>query len=203
MSRTTRRRARGYTVVELVMAMAVMAVGVAGVIAMQGVTAASNRHARALSVATHVGQAWLDMLAAESSLWTERNSLARTTWLARVDAEASWFRPTFSSSLNFGPAFDALGNAVPSAELATNTQYCVDLRLLRLEDSTAGAGLIRAEVRVYWRREDVVVLPATTSPAHACSLEPAIVSNDTNGNMFHFLYMSTAVRQQTRGDQPT
>jgi prepilin-type N-terminal cleavage/methylation domain-containing protein len=203
MSRGSQRRQRGYTVVELVMAMAIMAVGVAGVIAMQGVTAASNRHARTLTVATHVGQAWLDMLATESSLWTERDSLARTTWLARVDSEASWFRPAFSSSVNFGPAFDTLGNAVAIDDLERDTQYCVDLRLLRLEESAGGAGLIRAEVRVYWRREDVVPLPATTPPAHACALEPAIVSNDTTGGMFHFLYMSTAVRQQMRGDQPS
>ena len=197
------RSARGYTVVELVMSLAVMVVGVAGVIAMQGVTAASNRHARDLVVATHIGQAWLDMLATESSLWTEKDSLARTTWLARVDSEASWFRPAYSSTLNFGPAFDQLGNAVGLTNVARDTAYCVDLRLLRLEDSTAGAGLIRAEVRVYWRREDAVLLAATTAPAHACALEPAVVTGDANGSMFHFVYLSSAVRQQARGDTPS
>lgn len=194
------RSVRGYTVVELVMALAVMVVGVAGVIAMQGVTAASNRHARDLSVATHIGQAWLDMLATESSLWTEKDSLARTTWLARVDSEASWFRPAYSGTLNFGPAFDALGNAVGLTNVARDTQYCVDLRLLRLEDSSAGAGLVRTEVRVFWRREDMVLLPAITAPAHACALEAAVVSGDTTGSLFHFVHMSSAVRQQARGD---
>jgi hypothetical protein len=194
--------ARGYTVVELVMAPAVMVVGVGGVIAMQGVTAASNRHARDLAVATHIGQAWLDILATESSLWTEKNSLGRTTWLARVDSEASWFRPAYSGTLNFGPGFDALGNAVGLTNVARDTKYCVDLRLLRLEDSSAGAGLIRTEARVFWRREDMVLLPATTAPAHACALESTVVSGDTTGSMFHFVYMSSAARQQTRGDTP-
>ncbi len=202
MSRRVRRE-RGYTVVELVMALAVMAVGVAGVIAMQGVTAASNRHARDLAVATHIGQAWLEMLGTESSLWTEKNDLTRTTWLGTVDSEASWFRPAYSGVLNFGPAFDVLGNAASGPSLAADTQYCVDLRLLRLEDASAGAGLIRAEVRVYWRRDNVVLLPATTAPAHACALEPVEVSNDTTGTMFHFVYMSSALRQQLRGDQPS
>ncbi|MET0413394.1 MAG: hypothetical protein ABW217_18950 [Polyangiaceae bacterium] len=201
MSRTV-RSARGYTVVELVMALAMMVVGVAGVIAMQGVTASSNRHARDLAVATHVGQAWLDMLATESSLWTEKNSLGRTTWLARVDSEASWFRPAFSGTLNFGPAFDALGNAVVLTDVARDAKYCVDLRLLRLEDSSAGAGLIRSEVRVFWRREDMVLLPATTAPAHACAFESTVISGDTTGSMFHFVYMSSAARQQARGDTP-
>lgn len=203
MIRRARSAERGYTVVELVMSLAVMVVGVAGVIAMQGVTAASNRHARDLAVATHIGQAWLDMLATESSLWTEKDSLARTTWLARVDSEASWFRPAFSSTLNFGAAFDPLGNAVELTNLARDTAYCVDLRLLRLEDSSAGAGLIRAEVRVYWRREDVVLVGSSTAPAHACALEPVVVTADANGSMFHFVYLSSAVRQQARGDTPS
>jgi prepilin-type N-terminal cleavage/methylation domain-containing protein len=193
-----RRLVRGYTVVEVMMALAVMSVGVAGVIAMQGVTAASNRHARSLAVATHIGQSWLDMLATESTKW-RGPSLDRTTWLALV-TEASWFRPEYSEDLNFGPAFDPLGNAVPPNDVEDDAQYCVDLRLTRLRDDTGGAGLIRTEVRVFWRREDVVLLPAATAPAHACALESVAVSNDTAGNMFHFLYMSSAVRQQVRGE---
>jgi prepilin-type N-terminal cleavage/methylation domain-containing protein len=194
--------ARGYTVVEVMMALAILSVGVTGVIAMQGVTAASNRHAKNLAVATHIAQGWLDMLATESSLWTETGSLNRTTWLKQTGSEVTWFRPEYSSSLNFGPAFDALGNSVNLTNLARDTEYCADLRLTSLRDTSGGAGLIRAEVRVFWRREDIVLLPATTAPAHACALESVAVTADSAGNMFHFVYMSTAVREQTRGDSP-
>jgi hypothetical protein len=69
-----------------------------------------------------------------------------------------------------------------------------------LRDATGGAGLIRGEVRVFWRREDMVLLPATTAPTHACALESVAVTADANGNMFHVLYMSSAVRQQARGE---
>jgi prepilin-type N-terminal cleavage/methylation domain-containing protein len=200
----SRRWQRGYTVVELMMALAVMSVGVAGVIAMQGVTAASNRHAKSLAVATHIAQSWLDMLASESSLWVEDNRLERTEWLVEGNINGIWFRPEYSEPLNFGPAFDALGNAVSLTDIARDTQYCVDLRLsqLRLVDD-GNDNLVRAEVRVFWRREDAVLLPATAAPAHACALESVAVSNDTAGNMFHFLYMSSAVRQQGRGDTTT
>jgi prepilin-type N-terminal cleavage/methylation domain-containing protein len=192
---------RGYTVVELMMALAVMSIGVAGVIAMQGVTAASNRHAKNLAVATHIGQAWLDMLATESSLWTQSSKLDRSDWLVLSKADGTWFRPDFKQALNFGPAFDAIGNPVSPTNLARDTQYCVDLRLSPLSyDDDGDDNLIRVEVRVFWRREDVVLLPATTAPAHACALEPVAVTSDSGGNMFHFLYMSSAVRQQDRGD---
>ena len=47
--RELRRRAqRGYTIVELVMSLAVLAIGASGVIAMQKVAVASNRHAKDL-----------------------------------------------------------------------------------------------------------------------------------------------------------
>jgi prepilin-type N-terminal cleavage/methylation domain-containing protein len=197
--RARARSRRGYTVVEVIMSLAVLAVGVAGVIAMQRVTAASNRHAKNLSIATHIGQAWLEMLSAESSLWAENGSLARTTWLAQGAGQASWFRPNYSASLNFGPGFDALGNPVSNIEQATKAEFCVDLRMTQMRAADGGSGLIRVEARVIWRREDALVLAAVTPPAQACDLAAVTVTNDTSGNLFHFLFMSSAVRQQVRG----
>ena len=50
----TRRRSRrrGYTIIELMMAISIMAIGVSGIIAMQKVTLAANQHATHLAVAT-------------------------------------------------------------------------------------------------------------------------------------------------------
>jgi prepilin-type N-terminal cleavage/methylation domain-containing protein len=193
------RGRRGYTVVEVLMSLAVLAVGVAGVIAMQGVTAASNRHAKNLSIATHIGQAWLEMLSTESSLWAENGSLARTIWLAQGNGQATWFRPNYSAALNFGPGFDALGNPVSNVEQATKAEFCVDLRMTQMRPADGGSGLIRVEARVIWRREDALVLPAVAPPTQACDLAPVQVTNDDKGNLFHFLFMSSAVRQQVRG----
>lgn len=198
-----RRRARAlraYTLVEVLMALAVLAIGVAGVIAMQGVTAAANRHAKNLAAATHIAQSWLDMLATESSLWTESGSLTRTTWLAQGANLNGWFRPQYNAALNFGAAFDALGNPVPTLDEARDAQYCVDLRFTTLSDGAFGAGLLRAEVRVYWRRDDAVPIDTTPAPAHACALTPVQVSTAGADSYFHFVHFSGAVRQQARGE---
>ena len=61
--------ARGYTIVELMMAITVLAIGVSGIIAMQKITVASNLHAKKLAIATQIARAWQDRLAVDASLW--------------------------------------------------------------------------------------------------------------------------------------
>ena len=53
-----RSRTRGYTVVELMMALAVFATGVTGIVAMQRATVSSNRLAKNMTIATGVAQAY-------------------------------------------------------------------------------------------------------------------------------------------------
>jgi len=175
------------------MAMAVLAVGVVGVISMQKVTVASNLHAKNLAIATHIAQGWLGVLEAEAALWPNDGSLASTTWLRQ--GGATWFRPTYSLGLSFGPGFDALGNPVPDLDPDTNQKFCVDLRLSPLTTNNFGGGMIRAEVRVIWLRLDTVLSGTVAAPAHACSVAAAAVDGDDEQRLFHFVFMSGAVRQ--------
>ena len=55
-------RRRGYTAVELMMALAILAVSVSGVLAMEKVTAVSNANARDVAVANGIAQTWLEQL---------------------------------------------------------------------------------------------------------------------------------------------
>ena len=64
-----RLRQRGYTAVELMMAIGIFGVGVTGIIAMQKVTVVSNQHAKNLGIASHIAESWLDMLATDSVTW--------------------------------------------------------------------------------------------------------------------------------------
>ncbi|HEY5373092.1 MAG TPA: prepilin-type N-terminal cleavage/methylation domain-containing protein, partial [Polyangiaceae bacterium] len=59
---TSRLRQRGYTAVELMMAIAVFGIGVAGIISMEKVTSVANQHAKNVAIATHIAQSWLDTL---------------------------------------------------------------------------------------------------------------------------------------------
>jgi Tfp pilus assembly protein PilV len=190
-----RRFHAGYTAVEVLMSMAVLAVGVIGIIATEKVTLASNMHTKNMAIGTRIGEAWLGMLDAEAALWNRQGSLATTTWLRQSAGEASWFRPSHNDGLGFGPAFDALGNSVAQANLARDTRFCVDVRLSPLTSLNTGGGMMRAEVRVFWIRDQVLLTGAAVAPAHACSFNSVSMSAAAQASMFHFVYLSTAVRQ--------
>ena len=105
MSASPRRRAlaRGYTIVELMMSLSVLAFGVTGVIAMQKVTVSSNRNAKDLAIATRIAEAWADQLATDASLWTVdvngNSTRPSTTWLKLADPTQTvdWFSPAFEN----------------------------------------------------------------------------------------------------------
>lgn len=185
---------RGYTIVELLMALAIFGVGITGVVALQKVTGASNQHARNLAIATHVAQSWQEKLAADASSWTELTSdvlQTNTLWLKQAsNVPGTWFVPETVN--DFGARFGALGQ--PLAEDATEqTVFCAHLRLTMLNDpigvgtATQNNGLIRAEVRVFWPRSAEV-------PVDYCATDQ-VDGVTTNVNTYHFVYQATAVRQ--------
>jgi Tfp pilus assembly protein PilV len=191
-----RRLERAYTVVEVLMSMAVLAVGIIGVIAMEKITVASSTHAKNLSTATHIAQAWLAMLEAEGTVWGQDGTFTRTTWLTQVSSNpTTWFRPTWDGTQLFGPAFDAIGNPVADADQATCAKYCVDLRLSPLNSTVGGAGLIRAEVRVVWLRDQELLSGGILPVAQPCGIPVANVDDANYSPLLHFVYMSGAVRQ--------
>jgi hypothetical protein len=175
------------------MSMAVLAVGVVGIIATEKITLASNLHAKNLAIATRIGETWLGVLQAEATLWGSNGALNRTTWLAQGAGLSSWFRPSYNTALEFGPAFDALGNPVRTANQAANARFCVDVRLTPLTTNNTGGGLIRAEVRVIWLRNENSIGSVTAT--QACSIGEAVVAAANESRLFHFVFMTGAVRQ--------
>lgn len=210
------RRKAGYTVIELLMSLTVLALGTSGVVAMQRVTIESNRYAKNLAIATRIGQAWADQLEADAARWTLSSELTNTTWLRQVGTGCtqssgitSWFQPAWDGDRKFGPAFDALGNPVDTSVTVPDsyTQYCVHVQLAWLHCSVPpsgggarGSGIIRAEVRVFWRRDDDRSASAasfqTTGQSALCnSGDVAGVTNDIALGGYNAVYFSTAVRQ--------
>lgn len=208
-----RSRHRGYTIVELMMALTVFTIGVTGIISMQKVTVVSNQHAKNLAIATRLAQAWLDQLAADATAWTAPSplnsvsNLENTVWLDKVTTNASdWLRPAHDVSRDFGPGFDALGNVV-NADAAGElplVRFCTHIRLSWLyPDSPVAAGgvepirgngLIRAEVRVFWLRDGESNVDVNRS---LC--DPAVTPSQINGapERYHFVYHTSAIRQNT------
>lgn len=202
----SQRLARGYTFVELMMAIAVMVIGLGGVIAMQQVTVSSNTNAKNVAMATHLAQAWLDELTAESGQWNSQDDFGDTVWLRTVGADAGqpaqWMLPAYDAARSFGPAFDALGNPLPQGRWAADAQYCTHLRLTWLNPqqraNTRGTGLIRAEVRVFWRRYGARGLTGAV-PEHACDVVPANFDQPETRRWFHVVHLATALRQHSTG----
>lgn len=190
----TRGRSRGYTVVELMAALAIFATGVTGVIAMQRATAGANHLARSVALATGIADAWLGELAADATLW--QSSVGTTTWLATLanpGVNGSWQRPAWSATRNMGAEFDPVG-----APVASEGDFCVHTRLtwLYLDGNGGGIrgnGAIRTEVRVFWPRAGVtrVAGDCTSSAASTITgVTDAIARGD-----YHVVTQVSAVRQ--------
>ena len=185
---------RGYTIVELMMAIAVFAIGVSGIIAMQKVAAAANQHSRSLSLATNIAQAWQDQLNADSSLYTRTSNFQNTVWLQPLKGaqQAVWFRPAWNSNLAFGAAFDELGKPIDeTTDNPANAQFCVHVQLTRLYPTSPGIDVVRTEVRVIWPRTE-----GTASTAFCTPNANNAATIGTNTNDYHFLYQVSSVRQQ-------
>ena len=196
---TRGRFQRGYTIVELLMSLSVLAIGVSGVIAMQRVTLETNRYAKDLAIATRIAEAWTDQLTTDGSLWTVNaagaSTLPNTTWLnaATLGTTGTWALPAYSAPLGFGPAFGALGQPLDPAGHPELAQFCAHIRLAYLHSDTlptVGNGVIRAQVRVFWRRNDQA---ASTAVANICAVTPATL--DTDIGAFHVIYLTTSIRQ--------
>jgi hypothetical protein len=197
-----KRRARGYTVVELMMSLAVFATGVTGIIAMQRATVSSNQLAKNVTIANAIAESWLSQLAADSTIWTAQWSVAQTTWLSTITTNDDlWQLPAYNATLGFGPQFDGFG-----APVAANGAFCTQIRLTWLygdksaaqATGIAGNGVIRTEVRVFWPREQPTANVSTTFATDCADGSQAgmkRVSDGSNNGTYHMVVQAGAVRQ--------
>lgn len=153
--RTSSTRRSGYTLVEVMMAIAIMTAGTVGVFSLQRAAAVGNLEARQMSTATMIARTWLERLKRDALRWTAGSTsaagvnLTGTTYLASVPAPATaptWFTPVPPSLLVESYAFDHYGRDVtpPSALIA----YCAQMRLSWVYPGQT----IRGDVRVWWHR---------------------------------------------------
>lgn len=179
------------------MSLAVLAIGLAGIIAMQKVTVSTNLHAKSLATATRIAQAWQDQLMTESSLWNRQNGLLYTPWLGLAStAEGTWKRPSWSGAATsgsglvqpFGAGFDALGNPVTDPNI-TQAQFCAHILLQPVYPLNSGLGVVRITVRVLWPRAT-----GSFASTHFCSPDSDVDELGADIQNFHVIYQTSAVR---------
>jgi prepilin-type N-terminal cleavage/methylation domain-containing protein len=185
-----RRRNAGYTMVELMMSLALFTVGILGVISMQKISIVSNAHAKNLAIAQRIAQTWSSQLQMDSTAW--RTAFDGSGVL--VAPTAVWERRLHKAG-RVGAAFDALGKPLSESELA-NARFCVHTRFSWLYNSTtvANNGVVRAEIRVFWLRDGQPVLQPSKG---LCGAQDAseVTAIGQAVNNYHFLYQTVGIRQ--------
>jgi type II secretory pathway pseudopilin PulG len=189
--------ARGYTIVEVLLAMTVLIIGAAGVMSMQKASMQGNLDARKTDIATNIGRMWLERIEKDSMNWTTLANLSNAQLLAGAGTTVgNWFLPTAylsptGGNASMSPGFDILGRDIASASAVKNAFFCVHLRETWLSQNTVTPtnSLMRVELRVVWPRG--IALDTYAPPL--CDATTAATANP-DPRLYSTLYLVTAVR---------
>lgn len=189
--RRRRRSAAGYTIMEMMLALALMIVGVVGIVSMEKTAIVTNSHAKNLAVAQRIAQSWSTQLQLDTNSWrTGFNSAGVLS-----APTGTWLRPGFVTG-RVGGAFDSHGNPLSdSGADLLQARYCVNTRLSWLYNNAgvSGNGVIRAEIRVYWLREGQKV---PTPASGLCPIDADIDAVGQDTTRYHFIYQTVGIRQR-------
>jgi prepilin-type N-terminal cleavage/methylation domain-containing protein len=190
---------RGYTAVEVLMAMTVMAIGAASVISMQKASMQGNLDARKTDVANSIARTWIERIQRDAMQWTQPgpnspsnalpgNLSAALVLNAAAATPNAWILPnqylTSTTNPPESPGFDILGRDLVNDDLP-NALFCVGVRLVWL-DGNPGQ-LARVDVRVLWPRG------ISSNPGNVCTAATA-QNPPPDPLTYHSVYLTTAVR---------
>ena len=195
----TRRRkfpsSRGYTVMEVMMSLAILGVGASGVMAVQKATLLANTNAKNLATANFIAESWMERLRVDALQWNDPAGVpdlgTDTAWLRFATASPLWIiPPTMGVPLVGGSDADVTGSdtfLTDPAPIAASA-FCTQLRLTLFAPNLLPTyrKLIRAEVRVIWARSGHALDCTTLNPADA-----------TLRNDYGAVYLTSAVHQST------
>lgn len=186
-----RRARRGYTLVELMMALAIFMLSVLGIMSMQKVVASSNAHARNLAMAQHLAHATAAQLEMDGTLFRGAPTGA---WLVPEPSPGKWKRLSYSAARKFGSAFDGFGTALADTD-KSQARFCTNVRVVWLFPTTMGRennGVLRGEIRVYWPRQG-------TDVSNFCNEDDGTLAKlGQDADKYQFVYETVAVRDHTQ-----
>jgi prepilin-type N-terminal cleavage/methylation domain-containing protein len=182
-----RTTARGYTAIEVLMAMSVFAIGAAAIIGMMRASIQGNLDARRLDQANSLAREWMERLRRDAMKWTTATNLNQTTFINLYKDTGKWEMPTTvcpASSTppppdGLCPAFDTFGR-----DLATDhyqdAAFCVHIRIdtAAMDFTNTNPTVLRTMVRVVWPR-GLTVPPFVSGSNRFCST--AALTDSTAG----------------------
>jgi prepilin-type N-terminal cleavage/methylation domain-containing protein len=176
-TRSRRRSQDGYTLIEVMMALAIITASSVALLAVEEVTIRGNVDARQMATATSIARTTLELLRLDAVGWTQSYSSAGTVawgtgtrgFLRDIPTVAS---PAASPWAPFGQtvmapehAYDYQGNLTTRV---SDMHFCVETRYAWVYTGQA----VRADVRVWWVRPG----PLTNAALFAgCPLQPAVL----------------------------
>jgi prepilin-type N-terminal cleavage/methylation domain-containing protein len=213
-ARPTSTTARGYTAIEVLMAMTVMAIGGAAVITMQKTSVTANLDARRADVANSIARTWVERLRRDAMAWTTPGPASTLSNIgnAQIISEGigqagNWYLPDIllGSTVpeTMSPGFDILGRDLPLGQLPI-ADFCVNVRLTWLNAPPPGGDLLRADVRVIWPIGIINSRPGFCNGGTAGLVDPntdnavlKYASADPNTPVFHAIYLTTTIKENT------
>lgn len=183
-SRLKRARSGGYTVVEVLSAMTLFAIGAAGVISMQRVTIQGGDDARRMDIATGLANEWSGRFQRDAAFWqNDANRLTDTLYIKNIPSTDN--NPT--AWLDAGAA-DIFGRDRPAG--SGDHLFCAQYQLAWIQQPQnpyRPGEMLRVQIRIYWSRLD-------NAPILDCAAPPLPPDDANAPNYYHFVYLTTAVR---------
>lgn len=211
----------GYTMVEVMMAIAVLAIGLLGVAALQTGSVSGNIQAQETTMATSLARLWVERLRRDAARWTVNvvpvagatpGEISSTRYLSAVANPPVWVVPPngltipgaasdpyASPSGTQTAAFDHWGRDVATG--SANRRYCTNIRIGWVYPGSA----VRADVRVWWHKrlrtesagDGLPARVACTTAASNAALNVARGATAARAQMMRHLsavYVSTVIR---------
>ncbi|MBW2460993.1 MAG: prepilin-type N-terminal cleavage/methylation domain-containing protein [Deltaproteobacteria bacterium] len=162
----SRSKRAGYTLIEVMMAVAIMTVGSVGVLSLHQATTNGNRGAREMSTATDLVRLYLERVRRDALLWTEAGNVTSTELLVNVPTAAAFTGDWFIPTPGIGEShFDYAGRDT----MATDEMYfCTNMRASWIIAQEA----IRVDTRVWWHR----TASNTARTAFTCASAPTAIT---------------------------
>ena len=212
---SARRSKAGYTLIEVMMGVALSMVGMIGITAMQTASVRSNQDAYETMTASNFARVWLERVKRDSILWSALVPNPNIFFAARANATGSYFSPTGlwappqplagspeSSSANYhGVELGSLDPHSGAVVRPPDIYYCLHLRfgpVLQI-DPTGSPVAMRADARVYWGRKasandsNFSAMAPAQAGAAGCDAAPAVYQ-DTSIRPLRVYYLQTVVR---------
>lgn len=188
-----RGKSRGYTVVEVLSAMTLFAIGAAGVISMQRVTIQGGDDARRMDVAVGIANEFAGRFQRDAAFWQTETNRTTDTWFIKdigpTGTQTAWLDPTLPAQWQgHSGSFDLYGRERPAG--SGDHIYCTQYRLAWMQmpqNPYRGGEMMRVEIRTFWSRLDNA--PILNCDSRAVSPDAANAST-----YYHFVYVTTAVR---------